>query len=103
MNTRPISILVVLASFAAVAGCKSSSTSPSTGFTIAGAPAPGSSWTYHVIQYDPSGAKSGEFDNTSKVTGHEQSWNGRQNVVVFDSNRGTVYESNGDLTVFVAD
>src|SRR5205823_1647721 len=55
------------------------------------------------IAYNPDGTKAQEGDNTTRVTSHEQTWSGRQNVVVFDSSRGVIYESNGDVSVFVHD
>ena len=98
MKTR--CFILLLLSAITIGGCSSSTNSPAP-FTIAGAPAPGSSYTYHVIAYNYDGSKANEGDNTVHVTSHEQSWNGRQNVVLFDSSRGMIYESNGDFSVFI--
>jgi hypothetical protein len=84
-------------------GCKSSSTSPSSTSTSSGsAPTTGSSYTYIVQQYDISG-----FDVTSTdtviatVTGTQSSFEGEQNVVQFSNGDDYVYESNGDVSIYL--
>jgi len=98
MKHRPNLQFVVLFAIAVV-GCKSSTDAPA-GFTISGVPGVGSTFTFHVKELNANGSVSQEYDVTQHVTKHEQSWNGRQNVVLVEDQKGWVYESNGNLSEY---
>ncbi len=99
-----LSLIAVLTAFG-LNGCKSSSTSPSSNSTLTGSgPTTGSSFTYVVQQYDISGFDVTSSDTvTATVTGTQSSFEGEQNVVQFSNGDDYVYESNGDVSIYLTE
>jgi hypothetical protein len=99
---RFLSFIAALAAFG-LNGCKSSLTSPSSSSTSSGSgPTTGSSFTYVVRQYDISGFDVLTTDTvTATVSGTQSSFEGEQNVVQFSNGDDYVYESNGDVSIYL--